>query len=116
MSLEMSRETRRLKLHEILSSIPGIEKAYFQPPASISMEYPCIVYNYDDDMKYHANNQAYLIRDRYSVTLITKQAMPDETLSALDAIDYCDFDRHYVSDNLHHFAYRLILTERIQNV
>lgn len=116
MSREMSRETRRLKLQERLSSIPGIKKAYFQPPASISIEYPCIVYNYDDDSKLFANNEPYLVHDRYSVTLITKQAMPDEILAALDEIDYCDFDRHYVSDNLHHFSYRLILTERIQNV
>lgn len=111
----MSRKTRRLKLQEILENLPKVNAAYFQPPASIHMDYPCVVYSYDDDHKLFADDKPYLVRDRYTATLITKDAFPTDTLDAMDAIDYCDFDRHYSSDNLHHFSYRIILTERIQN-
>lgn len=109
----MSRKTRRQKLQNLLENIPGIKKVYFQPPASISMHYPCIVFSYDDDNKRHANNLVYLMHDRYTVTLITKEAMPDEVLSELDSIPYSDFDRHYVNDNLHHFSYTIVMSERV---
>lgn len=109
----MSRKTRRLKLHEVLKNIPGVKDAYFQPPATIHMEYPCIVYSYDGQNTSHADGLKYLKSDRYSVTLITKDPMPDETLSALDSIDYSRFSRSYNADNLHHFSYDLVITERI---
>lgn len=109
----MSRKTRRLKLHEFLETVPGVKKAYFQPPASIHMEYPCIVYNYNGETNSHADGIKYLKSDRYSVTYITKDPMPDETLSALDSMDYIRFSRAYTADNLHHFSYDLVITERI---
>lgn len=112
----MSRRTRRLKLQETLENLPKVKKAYFQPPASVHMEYPCVVFSYEDDHKMFADGIPYLVSDRYTATLITKDAFPTETLDAMDAMDYCDFDRHYVADNLHHFSYRIILMERIQNV
>lgn len=109
----MSRETRRLKLQTILENIPGVKMVYFQPPASISLEYPCIIYSYEDDNKFYANDAVYLVNDRYTATLITKSPMPDAILSELDLLQYSNFDRHYVNDNLHHFSYTIVMTERI---
>lgn len=109
----MSRESRRLKLQETLEAIPGIQKVYFQPPASISMKYPCIIFSFETESKLHADGKAYLIRDRYSMTLITKEHMPDEIMDAILSIPYTKFDRHYTSDNLHHFSYTTESFERL---
>lgn len=109
----MSLKTRRLKLHEFLEGLPSVKKAYFQPPSSISMEYPCVVYNYDGQNNRHADGVKYLRSDRYSVTLITKDPIPEDALNALDAFDYSRFSRTYTADNLHHFSYDLVITERI---
>ena len=109
----MSLETRRTKLHENLEDILGSENVYFQPPSSITLKYPCIIYAYEDLVTLHANNASFINRDRYTVTMITKDPMPEETLEKLNEMPYTSFDRHYASDNLHHFAFTTHLLERI---
>ena len=47
---------RRLKLQTLLESIKGVSKVYFQPPETVKMSYPCIVYLLDADKGLHANN------------------------------------------------------------
>lgn len=111
----MSLEKRRLWLEKVLEDVLGTRNVYFQPPSSIQMSYPCIVYSYEDLVSIHANNAGYIDRDRYTVTLITKDPMPEETLEKLNNIPYTSFDRHYASENLHHFAFTTHLFERTQN-
>lgn len=108
----MSRETRRLELRDTLISILGSDHVYFQPPASISMEYPCIIYSHEHETDLHASGSTYLTRDKYEITLITKDPLPDSLLSALGGMPYTRFDRHYTSDNLHHFTYTTESFER----
>ncbi len=112
----MSRETRRLQIQTILEEVLGSKNVYFQPPASISMKYPCIVYGYDNDSSVHADSVRYLVRDRYSVTLITKDAYPSAILEELESLPYCAFSRKYSSDNLNHFSFNLVFSERTFNV
>lgn len=108
----MSRATRRLKLQETLSGLTGIKKAYFQPPASIQLEYPCIIFTYSNERILHANNYTYKEEDEYEVTLITKEPLPDEVMTELRELPYTRFSRHFVNDNLHHFSYNMRLIER----
>ena len=108
----MSSESRRLALQETLEGILGNRNVYFQPPASISMNYPCIVYSFESCYTLYSNNDKYLLRDRYSITLITKEALPEQMMALIDEIPYTKFDRHYVADNLHHFSYTTESFER----
>lgn len=108
----MSRESRRLNLQTRLEEILGSRNVYFQPPASISLQYPCIIYAFDDEDVLHANDAPYLTRDKYTITLITKEALPDAMMSAILSIPYTGFNRHYTSDNLHHFSYTTSSFER----
>lgn len=103
----MSREDRRLRLQSMLESILGSRNVYFQPPASITMNYPCIVYNFTGVYATQADNLKYLKSDAYDVTFITKDPVFDEVNEALLEIPYCRFSRHYTNDNLHHFNYSL---------
>lgn len=112
----MSRETRRLQIQTILEKILGSKNVYFQPPASITMKYPCIVYNYEYDSSFHADDIRYMIFDRYGVTFITKDSYPSEVLEQLEALPYCKFNRKYSSDNLNHFSFNLTISERTSNV
>ena len=56
----------RLELHETLCAIINITEpdgdrhTYFQPPASVKMKYPAIVYELDDIDTKHANNSIYI--------------------------------------------------------
>ena len=69
---------RRLALHNLLCKILScpIEgeqcRCYFQPPESIKMNYPAIVYSLDDIDKTYANDGVYLSNRKYSLPSLTK--------------------------------------------
>lgn len=107
----MSRKTRRLRLQAKLEEILGSRNVYFQPPASITMSYPCVVYSYSGENVLHANDTPYIVRDEYEMTLISKDSLPDGIIAGIESIPYCRFNRHYTNDNLHHFSYRISLIE-----
>lgn len=96
----------RLELHEVLCDILGSRNVYFDPPESIRMKYPCIVYELDKLDKRNADNLGYLIDHRYEVKYISRD--PDNTVKDdLLKLEYCSFDRRFVSDNLYHDCFDL---------
>lgn len=97
---------RRLELSAILRNTLGSDNVYFQPPETIKMKYPAIVYSLNNIQNVHADDGVYLSHRRYSVTLIDKN--PDSpTVERLSALPMCQFNRHYTSDNLNHFVFTL---------
>lgn len=100
-------------LHDLLCNVlpgPFPEKegdhCYFQPPADIQLYYPCIIYNYANDLDIFADNQHYQHSKRYSVTIIDED--PDSQISnELIKLPYCSSDRNFVVDGLCHFVYTL---------
>lgn len=96
----------RIELHEELKAILGSGFVYFQPPESVKILYPCIVYALDGmDIK-RANNRPYLNAKCYIVTIIDKDPdseIPDKLL----ILPYCSFDRWYTKDNLNHWVFRI---------
>lgn len=99
--------SNRLKLHEQLVQILGTRNVYFQPPESINLNYPCIIYERDNINTNFADNKPYFSRDRYNVTVIDKD--PDSSISErlLGNFSLCGFSRHYISDNLNHNTFIL---------
>ena len=96
----------RLELHENLCDILGTRNVYYQPPASIQLKYPCIVYNIDAMNTKYANNGPYIVKDRYTITLIDKD--PDsEFVEKLKALPLSAFSRCYQSDNLNHSVFTI---------
>lgn len=97
---------RRVLLQEKLEALLGSRNVYFQPPESVRMKYPAIVYAPDSIEGVYANDGAYLIRKRYSVTLID----PDPDSRFVDLIfglAYCRFNRFYSGENLNHWNFSL---------
>ena len=97
----------RLELQSALTDMFGSKHVYFQPPPTIKMIYPAIVYNLDGLYTSPANDKKYLKEERYTVTFIHKD--PDENYSdgMFNAFPMCSFDRRFVSDNLYHDVYTL---------
>lgn len=96
----------RSELHDILLDILGTEYVYFQPPPTVQMQYPCIVYHRDDMEVDRANNGVYLNTTRYSVVYIDKN--PDSTVPKLiAALPMCSYSRFYTANNLNHDAFNL---------
>lgn len=97
----------RLKLQTLLEQILGSRNVYFQPPASLRLSYPCIVYKLNKlDVK-RANNGAYLMKNGYTVTVIYKDPDADYKSKLLNAIANCGFNTSFESDNLHHDVFEI---------
>ena len=97
----------RLKLQENLEKILGNRNVYFQPPASVNLKYPCIIYDLAAIRSTYADNLPYAANKSYTLKLIHKD--PDNTISEeLAKLPMCKFDRTYVSDNLYHYVFSIV--------
>lgn len=91
----------RLELHEILCKLLGSKNAYYQSPGNTKMLYPCIRYDKKDIESRYADNRIYSKMNCYELIVISQS--PDHpVIEKLMELAYCSYDRHYVSDNLHH--------------
>lgn len=92
----------RLDLQHQFEEILGSKNVYFQPPESIKLKYPCIIYSLADIYTRNANDQHYSLQKSYNVTVISRD--PDNTIAVDLLRNYprTRFDRRYVSDNLYH--------------
>lgn len=91
----------RLELHDILEGIVGSDHVYYQPPASVRMEYPCIRYERNSIDNWHADNKPYMTENSYALTVIDRD--PDSRIVAeVSKLPLCRHNRHYTKDNLNH--------------
>lgn len=102
LSLEQRSQELQAKFEEIL----GKRNVYYNPPASVRMNYPAIVFSRSRIEKKSANNAPYIRFYKYEVTLIDRD--PDcEYIEKILSLPMCTYDRHFVSDNLHHNTFTL---------
>ena len=92
---------KRIELHEILCGILGSRNVYYQPPESVKMKYPAIVYSRNDIKNGYSNNSVYIQSRAYLITVIDKN--PDsEYVDKIAQLPLCGFVRNYRADNLNH--------------
>lgn len=104
---------RRLDLHHNLRSLyervtkkSSEGKVYFQPPASVRLSYPCIIYKLIDMPTNNANNFPYKIEHCYELSVIDTD--PNSELREQVARMFtCRLVRVYESDNLHHYVFHI---------
>lgn len=92
----------RLELHEELCEILGNRNAYFNPPASLTMNYPCIRYTLTAPNIKKANNGVYNLINRYEVTVIDIDPDSQIPTKILSHFPMASWDRYYKADNLNH--------------
>lgn len=104
-------ENNRLKLQKILEDIMvnnGNQKnVYFQPPESLKMSYPCIVYHrqYIDGIP--ADNINYLINRQYRIIYVDRSPINDGVIQSLMELPNCKYMSHSVVDNLNQDAFEI---------
>ena len=97
---------KRLELHNLLCSILGSNNVYFQPPASVKMKYPAIVYSRNSIDSDYADDTVYSQKTSYQVIVIDVD--PDGTITTKIAqLPTCKHNRFYVADNLNHDSFTL---------
>lgn len=98
--------SNRLDLHETLCRVLGSKNVYFQPPESVKLQYPAIVYSLSRIRNNHASNKVYRQMDSYTVTVIDRN--PDSKIVRdVSLLPQCSFDRGFVSDNLYHNVFTI---------
>lgn len=96
----------RLKLHAIFEEILNSRNVYFQPPESIKMKYPAIVYKRDNIDNRHADDTVYMQKDAYEVIVIDPN--PDSIyVRKVSMLPMCRYERYYTSDNLNHDVFTI---------
>jgi len=96
----------RFELNQIFKDILGNSNVYFQPPETVKLNYPCILYELDRVVATKANNKKYKLIKRYTVTLIDPN--PDTTyMDAILELPYSSFDRMFSTSNLNHFVFTI---------
>lgn len=96
----------RLNLQAILRDILESEYVYFQPPANVQLQYPCIIYARDFAVTEFAGNYPYTVTDRYLVTVIDRN--PDSAIPGkIAGLPMCTKNRFYTADDLNHDVFNL---------
>lgn len=91
----------RLELQDRLEKLLESRHVYYEPPESLKMEYPAIVYSKNNIITVKTNNHIYKKDTRYTVIVIDKR--PDNSvIDKLLDMPYCSHDRTYKSENLYH--------------
>ena len=93
---------RRLELHEKLCEILGSRNVYVQPPETVKLQYPCIIYSLSNIDVKHADDKIYTHRNRYMVMVVCKSPDDKTHENLMYELPYCSFDRAYAADNLNH--------------
>lgn len=103
----MPQINRRMELQKLLTKIIGNTNVYYQPPATVRMNYPCIVYKFSNIQTMRANNGIYLKKRKYSVTLIHKD--PENTIvdEILENIQYSNLTSTFNSEGLYHYVFTI---------
>lgn len=96
----------RLELQNLLESILGSRNVYYQPPESIKIKYPAIIYSRNDIDNNFADDIVYIQNHTYQIIVI--DANPDsEIVNKISKLPMCRYNRHYTSDNLNHDVFIL---------
>ena len=96
----------RLELQNLLESILGSRNVYYQPPESVKIKYPAIIYSRNNIDNNFADDIVYMQNHTYQIIVI--DANPDsEIVNKISKLPMCRYNRHYTSDNLNHDVFIL---------
>ena len=98
----------RIELQTMLEELVGSRNVYFQPPASMKLKYPCVVYSLKNVNTRAASNDVY--KQDISYELILVDANPEsEIFKKMLKVLQFKYKNHYVSENLNHYVFESYL-------
>lgn len=101
----------RTNLQALLEETLGSRNVYYQPPESVRMSYPAIVYSREQIRNRQADDLQYFSDTAYSVIVIDKN--PDsDIVTRISQLPKCRFSNHYVADNLNHDVFILFYNNK----
>lgn len=97
----------RPHLHEELKALLGNDNVYFQPPESLKLQYPCIIYKKRGGNTRFAANLPYKHEISYDIIVVDRN--PDSEIPNKIAMHFpmCVHSRSYTANNLNHDSFIL---------
>lgn len=96
-------DSKRLTFRDELASIAGdMIKLYYQPPDTVRMTYPCIVYSLSDVDLVKANDSVYINNRTYRVQYIDRSTSMDIPEKLIEGFQFVKFIDRSVIENLNH--------------
>lgn len=96
----------RTQLQSDLEDIIGSRNVYFQPPESLKMSFPAIVYSLSSIDNVFSSDSIYRRYNVYEIILIDKN--PESLfVDRILGLPYCRFVRSYKADNLNHYVFNI---------
>lgn len=97
---------KRLSLQKELEKLAGAN-VYFQPPASVHLAYPCVIYNLAAGDIKRADDSVYSYTNRFELMFIYRKPNMEIVEKVMRAFPMCSVSRIYIADNLYHYAFNL---------
>lgn len=97
----------RLELQNKLEMIIGNTNVYFQPPASVKLSYPCVIYSIGNGDAKHADDLVYRYTNSYELLFIYKSPNIEIIDTVLAELPMCRLSRTYSASSLNHYAFTL---------
>lgn len=98
----------RIELQRYLERVLGSKNVYFEPPETLKMRYPCIVYNLSRMNPTNADNLSYRVSQEYDIQYITREPEVDIPMR-LAYTKRFRAGQHFVADGMHHFNYSVVI-------
>ena len=103
------RTDLQTELELLMGAVAGpefIQNVYFQPPPSVKLKYPCIVYEVDYRMNAFADNLPYRNTKRYQLTVIDRN--PDSKIpDGVARLPLNTYVRFFAAGDLNHHIFVL---------
>ena len=98
----------RLSLNRILKEVLGSDNVYFQPPESIRLNYPCIVYSISSGDTKYASNIPYKFDICYQITFMSRD--PDDAIrEKIAMLPMCRYDRALKTEDLNYDIFKIYI-------
>lgn len=98
----------RTDLQKMLENVPGVCGVYFQPPESLKLKYPAIIYSLSSIGNTHADNKVYRQDISYELIVVEKKSESAVT-EAVSLLPMCRHNRRYISDGLCHDVFTITI-------
>lgn len=96
----------REQLQALLEQTLESRNVYFQPPESLKMRYPAIVYSRTDIQSTFADNTVYKSCHAYQITFISSD--PDSKIpDKISKLPMCRFNSRFTADGLYHDVFTI---------
>lgn len=100
-------KSNRIEFHNLLCDCIGSTNVYFQPPESVKLKYPCIVYNLAPGRYTYADDELYKKTCAYEVTYICKDPDSEVPDKIEHAFKYLRTNRIFATDGLYHHNFTI---------